>query len=211
MVTWSSKFNQLESSLIAMVHCHRLLRHHILLALAFPNHSQINIPNHSKDVLPLFHWHINDLISWCHGAAASRCHDMSDQEAPVNGPSSPPRRPSIKAMYSLCTLWEPQDDPLQQGLKIWKFKWFTQKAYKHGRSAEKWIINGLESWSNEIKCVKWPLCPTKCLKAAQDFPKICTPLVWESSRWQIPRCRGSKRVGISTLRSCSVRMHETTV
>ena len=41
--------------------------------------------------------------------------------------------------------------------------------------------------------------PTKCLKAAHDFPKICTPLVWESRRWQIPRCRGSKRVGISTL------------
>mmetsp|Transcript_105782 Transcript_105782/g.336890 ORF Transcript_105782/g.336890 Transcript_105782/m.336890 type:complete len:342 (-) Transcript_105782:27-1052(-) len=41
------------------------------------------------------------------------------------------------------------------------------------------------------------LCPTKYLKASQDFPKIWTPLVWLSRRWQTPRWRGSSRLGIS--------------
>ena len=137
MVTWWNKFNQLESSLIAMVQ--RLLRHHILLA--------------PFRVIPKVscHFFIGTSMTSFHGAKVHRYHPVSSgiytvcmiskfssifkqfklcfevswygrhvlircfpsanllkawlawrrQEAPVKGPCSPPRRPSIKAMYSL--------------------------------------------------------------------------------------------------------------
>lgn len=50
------------------------------------------------------------------------------QEAPVKGPCSPPRRPSIKAMYSLCTLWEPHANRL--------IRW--EKNYRWSRILIKW-------------------------------------------------------------------------
>mmetsp|Transcript_52124 Transcript_52124/g.139566 ORF Transcript_52124/g.139566 Transcript_52124/m.139566 type:complete len:343 (-) Transcript_52124:113-1141(-) len=48
-------------------------------------------------------------------------------------------------------------------------------------------------------------CAPKCLNASQDLPKICTPLVFPSRRWQMPRCRGSSWVGISK-RLCATCM-----
>mmetsp|Transcript_7006 Transcript_7006/g.21865 ORF Transcript_7006/g.21865 Transcript_7006/m.21865 type:complete len:266 (+) Transcript_7006:701-1498(+) len=47
-------------------------------------------------------------------------------------------------------------------------------------------------------CIRWAeFCTVKCRKASHDLPKICTPLVWLSRRWQMPRCRGSLLLGIS--------------
>ena len=40
---------------------------------------------------------------------------------------------------------------------------------------------------------------SKSTASKTKTPKICTPLVWLSRRWQIPRCRGSSFVGISIL------------
>mmetsp|Transcript_105905 Transcript_105905/g.299569 ORF Transcript_105905/g.299569 Transcript_105905/m.299569 type:complete len:306 (-) Transcript_105905:79-996(-) len=49
-------------------------------------------------------------------------------------------------------------------------------------------------------CIRWAeFWTVKCRNASQDFPKICTPLVWLSSRWQMPRCRGSFLLGMSNL------------
>mmetsp|Transcript_54546 Transcript_54546/g.137716 ORF Transcript_54546/g.137716 Transcript_54546/m.137716 type:complete len:251 (+) Transcript_54546:1220-1972(+) len=55
-------------------------------------------------------------------------------------------------------------------------------------------------------CIRWfEFCVVKWRKASQDLPKICTPLVWLSRRWQMPRCRGSVALGISK-RRCATWM-----